>query len=161
MASDDLPTPEQFAAYVEARGWVRAADVPGSVFNYWEHDGHDMLIGYPLDVRYRRGALSNLEILGIVEGRPTPAEQVRRDMVGPRSRLIYWDSESCSMCGDGVVVRTHAPQDGGAPSVCDGDPTECLGCGHRGSVSCCSETPAYLDDDDDCGGACCMAVRDE
>lgn len=90
--SDDLPTPEQVAAYLEARGWTvhpaSGTDPRGMLV--WQKGDHVLRLvpsrlngasHHPGSIRWVLVALGQLEL------RPTPAEQVRRDMVAPADLL--------------------------------------------------------------------------
>lgn len=84
MSTEDLPTPEQVAAYLEARGWVSIGGF--GVCVYWTHGDYDTCAGYPSNpVRHPRLAQQQLAYLAGVEGRPTT--QVRRDMVSVGFRI--------------------------------------------------------------------------
>lgn len=83
----DLPTLEQVAAYLKARGWAvhpaSGTDPRGMLV--WQKGDHMVRLvpsrmggaqHHPGSIRWALVAIAQ------IEGRPTPAEQVRRDMVG-------------------------------------------------------------------------------
>ena len=99
MASDDMPTPEQVAAYLEARGW---ASRPDGEWLVWVRAGDR--------VRLLPGHRGNMRLLlsdlSTIEGRPSPAEQVRRDLVQVDAPKL--DDDPCGCCGHARAVHDNS-----------------------------------------------------
>ena len=101
----DLPTPEQVAAYLEACGFHHMGARMSGQHESWCRDLTTLHVPKRTWWDARRVSAMLVELAGI-EGRPSPAKQVRRDMVQVDAPKL--DDDPCGCCGHARAVHDNS-----------------------------------------------------
>lgn len=109
--SDDLPTPEQVAAYLAANGWGGPTSVAADAGAWLVWGGGARQVWLPANqlADYPRRMREALETVAAFEGRPTPAEQVRRDILEQHRLDCDCGSPAGWHVSHGEAVRDECP----------------------------------------------------